>query len=108
MSKPIALHTGMLNKNPRPMPRAGFSASWASAGVPASADISALPAIMNGPRAAMETGAWRLGNFPFNRCMVAAGTRSILAIQLWTLVRRNNAWIVTLGSSKINPPALDE
>ena len=81
MSKPIALHTGMLNKNPMMMPRAGFRASWVSAGAPASTDISALPAVMNGPLAAMGTGALRLGNLPFNRCMVAAGTRSILAIQ---------------------------
>ena len=32
MSKPIALHTGMLNNNPRTMPRAGFRASWSIGG----------------------------------------------------------------------------
>jgi hypothetical protein len=69
MRKPITLQAGMLNNNPRRMPRAGSSASWASAGAPVSADRSALPAVMNGPLATMGMGAWRRGNLPFNRCM---------------------------------------
>jgi hypothetical protein len=79
MSKPMAPHTGMLNKNPRTMPRAGFRASWASAGATTSADVSARPAKTDGPLAARGTGAWRPGNLPLDRCRVAAGTRSILA-----------------------------